>query len=43
MHALVVAPGTAPESDRMLLPSPLSDSFTLPASSRSALFALVAV
>ena len=43
MHALVVSPGTAPESDRRLVPSLLSDSFTLPVSMRLASFRVVAV
>jgi hypothetical protein len=34
MQLLVVLSGTIPESENRAEPSPLSDSFTLPASSR---------
>ena len=42
MQALVVLPGTPPVIDIRLVPSPLSDSSTLPASMRSPEFVVVA-
>jgi hypothetical protein len=43
MQALAVSPGSAADRDIMLVPSPLSDSLTLPASITFPLFAVVAV